>query len=418
MSLLWGYSIVYALLVGLFIFSVHAKLKGFTLTEIFSMCKNGIWTARNVLFTFLLIGLLTATWRGAGTIAVLVSYAISVVSPSIFILGCFLLNCLVSVLTGTSFGTCATMGVICMTMANAMHISTEITAGAIVSGIFYGDRCSPVSTSALLVAELTNTNIFDNIKKMFRTAFVPTVLVSAIYLGLGIFIPYEETSLDLVTLFSKEFNMHYLALLPAIVIFSLSLLRVPVKKTMFASILTAVLLCLFLQNIPLPELTQYAIYGYEAKHSDVAVMINGGGVLSMVKAGVIICISSCYAGIFAKTKLLEPLQAFIMKISQKFTAFGAVLFTSALTSAIACNQTLGIMLTNQLCKDVEPDNKKLAIDLEDTVVLVAALYPWSIALAIPLATIEATPASVLFAFFLYVLPLWNLIIELFGRKRI
>ena len=107
-------------------------------------------------------------------------------NPSVMILMAFLLNALVSVLTGTAFGTAATMGVICMTMAKAMGCNEILAGGAILSGVFFGDRCSPVSTSALLVSELTHTNIFDNIRLMVRTAIVPLILTCAFYGVCGI----------------------------------------------------------------------------------------------------------------------------------------------------------------------------------------------------------------------------------------
>ena len=101
------------------------------------------------------------------------------------LLASFLLCCLVSFLTGTSFGSAATIGVICMTMADSMGIPSIYTGGAILAGIFFGDRCSPVSTSALLVSELTKTDLFSNIRNMLRSALVPFALCCIIYAQLG-----------------------------------------------------------------------------------------------------------------------------------------------------------------------------------------------------------------------------------------
>ena len=145
------------------------------------MSWKGIKTAKNIFITFLLIGMLTALWRAAGTIPSIVSFCVGLMNPSVMIVMAFLLNCLVSVLTGTAFGTAATIGVICMTMAKAMGCKEILTGGAILSGVIFGDRSSPVSTSALLVSELTPTNNFDNIRLMVRTAFVPLILTCAFY---------------------------------------------------------------------------------------------------------------------------------------------------------------------------------------------------------------------------------------------
>ena len=104
-------SIMYALLAGFVIFGCYAKKKGFSVKEILHMAGEGIWKVRNILITFMLIGMLTALWRQAGTIPAIICYTIHFIKPSVFLLMVFLLNSLVSVLTGTSFGTAATVGV-------------------------------------------------------------------------------------------------------------------------------------------------------------------------------------------------------------------------------------------------------------------------------------------------------------------
>ena len=172
-SIAAGIPIIIALLAGYAVFFIYALRRGFRPMAILGMSLSGISEARNILIAFALIGMLTATWRCAGTIPSIVCYAFGIVRPSWFLIAAFLINSLISFLTGTSFGSVATMGVICMTMGNALGISPALTGGAILSGIFFGDRCSPVSTSALLVADITKTGIFGNILapyliKLFR----------------------------------------------------------------------------------------------------------------------------------------------------------------------------------------------------------------------------------------------------------
>ncbi|MBR5980715.1 MAG: TRAP transporter large permease subunit, partial [Firmicutes bacterium] len=138
--------VLYALAAGLVLFLLYGRYKKFSWTELARMAFDGVKSVRNILITFMLIGVLTAYWRAAGTIPVLVSAASGLIRPGVFLLMTFLLCCGVSLLTGTSFGTAATMGVICATMGQAMGISPVLAGGAILSGAFFGDRCSPVST--------------------------------------------------------------------------------------------------------------------------------------------------------------------------------------------------------------------------------------------------------------------------------
>ena len=122
LCLLLDWSILLALGAGLVLFSVYGLCKGFTLGDMVRFSVAGVRTVRNILITFFLIGMLTAIWRAAGTIPVIVCYAATLIRPSVFLLMAFLLNCLISFLTGTAFGTAATMGVICSTIGQALGI--------------------------------------------------------------------------------------------------------------------------------------------------------------------------------------------------------------------------------------------------------------------------------------------------------
>lgn len=185
--IVFNFSILFALGIGFVLFFGYGLFRKFSFSEMMQMSFNGVKTVKNILFTFLLIGMLTALWRASGTVATIICYCSWMVKPAIFLLVAFLLNCIMSFLTGTSFGTVATMGVICMTMGATMHVNPVLAGGSILSGIFFGDRCSPVSTSALLVSELTKTDIFQNIRKMMAYAAVPFACTCMIYGLLGVF---------------------------------------------------------------------------------------------------------------------------------------------------------------------------------------------------------------------------------------
>ena len=139
----------------------------------FSMAVSGVKTVKNILVTFVLIGMITAIWRAGGTIPYIVYHSTKICNPHVMVLITFLLCSLISFLTGTAFGTAATMGVSCVTMANSMGIPIFYTGGAVLAGSYFGDRCSPMSTSALLVSSLTDTSLFGNIVDMVKTSLVP-----------------------------------------------------------------------------------------------------------------------------------------------------------------------------------------------------------------------------------------------------
>ena len=401
-----GASVLWALAGGYLIFCAYGLIRKHSLAELGKMSLSGVKTVRNILMIFGLIGFITALWRASGTIAVIVCWSSKLVSPSAFLVIAFLLNCMVSILTGTSFGTGATMGVICMAMGRAMELDPFWIGGAILSGIYFGDRCSPVSSSANLVCVLTKTDIYENIREMIKTSLVPFAATCILYYIVGRSMSAGSGRMDVEGLFSNSFVLHWSAVIPAAIILVLSVFRVEVKKTMLISIVLAAFLSVVLQGRSFGEILQMCLTGYQANDPAIS------GLKSMIKVAAIVSLSSCYAGIFEGTGLLKPIQGKIEALSRKITPFGATFAVAAVASMIACNQTLSIMLTHQLCKEGNPDNKRFAIDLENTAVVLAPLVPWSIAGAVPLAAVGAPIASVAVASYLYILPIWSFLMRL------
>ena len=430
-------SILFALAFGLALFSGYALWKGNTPRAVLQMWWSGIHTILPILVTFVLIGCITAFWRASGTIPAIVAYGAALVSPSVCVLATFLLCALMSVLTGTAFGTGATMGVICMTMAHGVGASELFVGGAIVAGSYYGDRMSPMSTSALLVATLTGTDIYKNLKAMFRTGLVPTILACGIYFVLGYMgtgaanlqppslrgeghevaggvaqmalatSTAEVAGNSVATLFAQSFDLSFLTLIPALFIVVFSLFRWHFQRMMAASIAAAVVIAVVLQGIAIADLPRIAVFGYWPEDAALAAAIGGGGILSMARIGAIVCLSSCYAGLFEATGFLRTFTAQITALAVRITPFGSVFVAGLVTGMVACNQTLSILLTYDLCKTAEPDREKLAVAIENTAVVLSPVIPWSIAAAVPLAATGAPTACLVFAVYLYLLPLWN-----------
>lgn len=402
-----GKSLIFALLAGFILFFSHGLKTGHSFSEMVHLALSGIKTTKNVLITLSLVGMLTAAWRISGTIPYIVYHASQWCDGSAVLLASFLLCALVSALTGTSFGTAATIGVICMTIANSMNIPPMYSGGAIMAGSYFGDRCSPMSTSALLVAAITKTDIFTNCRLMVKTAVVPSILTCVIYASMGILFQGSSTSSNAAELFCRSFNLSWITLVPAALVIILSARRIDVKAIMITSTIAAAIIASEIQHMPLSEIFASCLLGFHPADPDLARLASGGGIVSMADVVAIICISSSYAGMFSGTGFLEAIQTHMTILSQRITPFGTIIATSIITSMISCNQTLATMLTHQLCQSVEPDPQRLAIHLENTVIIISALIPWSIACSAFLAIIDAPLASVILACYLYFIPLWN-----------
>lgn len=415
-SIFNGIYILYPLLLGLVGFTLISLRRNFTLLNLLTMMFMGSKKSLLVIKIFVFIGAITAAWRACGTIPLIVYYGISFMSANYFIVSAFLLCCIVSFLLGTSFGTVGTVGVVLMVLAKSGNVDTNITAGAIIAGAYFGDRCSPMSSSANLVAVLTNTKLYINIKNMLKTTLVPFSLSLLGYLYLSYQNPLAFYNNQIGNEILHSFTLDIIVLFPAAIILLLAALRVDVKLSMGISIASAILIGIFVQHTPLLQMLHYIATGYTMDTNDLlASIMEGGGLYSMLKVSLIVVVSSAYAGIFEGTGLLREIEYFFENLSEKITVYPALLLASIVTAAFSCNQTLAVMLTHQFQYKIyekhELSNYRLAVDMENTVILISALIPWNIAGAVPAATLSADAGFIFYAFYLFLVPLTNLLTQ-------
>ncbi|ERT35483.1 Na+/H+ antiporter NhaC family protein [Fusobacterium animalis] len=414
--LLLKFSVIYALVTGYIIFMNYGLIKRHNLIILIKKSFEGVLTVKNILLVFILIGMITALWRASGTIAFIVYMGSKLISPSILILLTFLLCSILSVLIGTSLGTAATMGVICASIGKTMGVNPYYVGGAVLSGIYFGDRCSPMSTSALLIAELTKTNLYINIKLMIKTSVIPFIVTCLFYLLLGFKSTVSNISVNVTEIFKQNYNLNIIVIIPAILIVILSILKINVKKTMLVSIVISFIIAIFIQRDSIVTLINYCIFGYHHTNERLNLMMKGGGILSMVNVSLIVGISSSYSGIFKETKMLVSLKKYLKDFSKKTSSYFVIFLSSIISGAIACNQSLGTILTNELCGELV-EKQKMAIILENTIVLLAGLIPWNIAMEVPLKAIDVGIMAGVYAFYLYFLPLWNLILGVIEERN-
>ena len=410
LSLYMEISLLYPLLLGLAGFVVLAFFRGHSLPSLFSMLLNGSMQSLLVIRIFVLIGIITAVWRACGTIPFIVYYGIAYLSEQYFILSAFLLSSIMSILLGTSFGTVGTMGVILMVLAKSGNVDVNIVAGAIIAGAFLGDRCSPMSSSANLVAALTKTSLYLNLENMLKTSVLPFILTCAGYAFFSLGHPLIGGNNPILAAIPQSFDLNPIVLLPAVLIIAMAAVKIDVKISMFLSSMVGMAIALFVQKVELLTLLEYVATGYQlGQQGPLSEVIKGGGLLSMLQVSLIVLISSAYSGLFAGTGLLRDIELAYELISRKTGIYISTLITSFVTSAFACNQTLAVMLTHQLAQETyekkQVNRYRLALDLENTVIVISPLIPWNIAGAVPAAALSADSGFIPYALYLFFVPL-------------
>ena len=183
--LITGWNVTWALAGGLLVFWLRGIKMGFTNRQLWDMAWAKCKKSLIVVTIIMLIGVITGLWRCSGTIAGCIVWGVGLITPQLFLVIAFLLCAALSYVLGTSYGVCSTMGVILMALARSGGVDIAIAAGAVLSGAYFGDRCSPASSAASLVAAVTETDLYTNVRQMLRTGLLPTLLTAALYAALS-----------------------------------------------------------------------------------------------------------------------------------------------------------------------------------------------------------------------------------------
>lgn len=407
--LLLRLSLVPALLFGLVLFTCLGLKRGHSLIDLASMAWTKGRTSLIVVSVFLVIGIVTSLWRASGTIAFFLYHGLSNIPPSLFLLMSFVLSTLLSFVLGSSFGVVGTCGVILITMARSGGVDLAMTTGAILSGAYFGDRCSPMSSCAMLVAACTGTTLYRNIREMLKTVLLPTILTTLVFVVLSIRNPISSVDATVLLALSEQFSLHWVTLLPAAIMLALCLFKVPVKWAMAASAVAAFLLAVLLQGIPLAETLRTALLGFQPTHEDLKQILSGGGLISMISSGLVVFLTSLYIGILEGIHALDIAYVWAQRMTQKLGLFPSTALLSVILASVFCNQSATIMMGAQLLSDSyqrqNASRTELAMDIANSGVIIAPLIPWNIALSVPLSMLGTGLEAIPWCVLLYLIPL-------------
>lgn len=399
-----GWFVGWALLAGLALFFALGLRRGCPAK---AMCTIAIEKAKKsgiVITVMLLVGAITGLWRASGTITYCIHHGMRLITPPLFLLLAFLICAALSYVLGTSFGVASTAGVILMALARFGGVSELITGGTVLSGVFFGDRCSPASSSASLVAAVTGTKLYDNVRKMFATGLPPLLLCFAFHGALSLKNPLQAVDGAMAAAMAEAFALSWLTLVPALLMLLLPLLRVPIRAAMLWSIAAAALVAATVQHMPLGAILRAALFGYRAE-GPLEAVLSGGGVWNILSTCFVLVLTGLYSGLLEGIHVLEPLQEHILHMGRRLGRFPAAILTGLGSAMVFCNQSIAIMLSEQLLRPSYRDKTELAIDIENAGVLLSALIPWSIAVTAPLRMLGVGPEALPYAALLWLTPL-------------
>jgi Na+:H+ antiporter, NhaC family len=387
-----------------------------------------------VILILLAIGMLIGTWVVSGTIPLIVYWGIKLIRPDLLVLAAFLATAIMSLCTGTSWGSAGTVGVALMGMAGALHAPLHIVAGAVVSGAYFGDKMSPLSDSTNICAMGAGVPLYRSIRHLLYTAipsFIACVIVYAIVarlspVGAG---ELPESAGILLLDIESAFSLSWLSVIPLIVVLWGIMRRYPPALAIVLSAAVAIVIAITVQRItPLAALTS-AVGGAKLDMLNVVTpgaqfvtLVQRGGLDSMAPTLIVVIAAFLLAAAMEVSGALSILIGRMLAgVTSVFRLIAATMASGATMIALTSHGGVTALVIGGLFqpaykeRGLAPEN--LSRSLEDSVTITEPLMPWTVS-AIFMATTLGVPTAAYapWAVFCYGGPVFSLLIAALYRR--
>ncbi len=407
--LVFKINIIAALIAGWAVFMADAMRRGCSFKSLMRVSADGIKDSLIVVGILLIIGMLTASWRAGGTILFFVYYGMKLITPRMFIVLTFALCSLLSYAIGTSFGVAGTMGVIFMAIARSGGANEILTAGAVMSGLYFGDCCSPAASSMALTASLCRTDAYAHSRRLLKANLLPMALCFVIYGTLSALHPSGQVNTGLMAAIKNEYDVSWWVSIPAVIMLALPVMKVKTRLAMALSIAAAGFTAVLLQHMSLWGFLKCLVMGYSRASAGLGSILDGGGIVSMLNVCAILAVSSTYSGIFKASGMLDGVRDMLAEKMGRYGAFPVMFVSSIIFGVVFCNQTIAILMCASILgpsyEKLSLSGETLALDIGCSAVDLCGLIPWCIACSVPLKIMGVGVSALPFSFLLYLLPL-------------
>lgn len=399
--------------------SILARLYGIKWLEIKESIVKNITSTLGAVLILMTVGILIASWIQGGIVPALIYYGFDIVNPRFFLFTSALISALVSLATGSSWSTAGTIGLALMGLGTAMGINPAMTAGAIVSGAYFGDKMSPLSDTTNLAPAIAGTDLITHIRHMFYTT-VPSLIIALIgYLIIGFMLPSGGAfNADAFTVPLKtQFTMSPILLLPPLVVIGLVAWKKPALPSLMAGVALGILAALLIQKAGFFKTLSVIKNGYVSQTGVKAVdsLLSRGGLNSMMDTVSLILCAVSFGGIMEAGGFLARITSAILSLVR---GAGSLILATILTAigvnVLAGDQYIAIVLPGRMYKasytKLGLDPRNLSRALEDSATLTSPLVPWNTCGAFMWSTLGVFPLYYLPFAFLNIL---NPIISIF-----
>lgn len=402
------------------------------------MIKKTVGDAGVSILILLLIGMMSATWMVSGVVPTLIYYGVQFMSPSFFLPCACVIASVISVVTGTSWTTIATIGIALMGIGDALGIPQPYTAGAIISGAYFGDKMSPMSDTTVLASSMAGADLFKHIRYMLYTT-VPSMVISLVlYLIIGLW--YKGQAVEVgqyLTGLSKGFNISLWTMVVPVFTGFLIYKKMPSLITLLLSSLAACLCAIILQPTVLVKIAgetelcakslfegiMFTCYthtqvdtGYEAINELVATR----GMAGMLNTVWLILYAMCFGSSMVASGMLKSLTHVLLKnIKNTVSLVCSTVTSGVLLNLVMGDQFLSIIMNASIYREEYAERgykpELLSRSTEDSATVTSVLVPWT-ACGMTQSTVLGIPTLVYlpFCFFNIISPIMSCLVAILG----
>ncbi|MEH6938840.1 Na+/H+ antiporter NhaC family protein [Bacillus sp. JJ664] len=409
-SVILHFSLVFGILPGLLFLIFLSVKKGYDVKSMLKVGYKGIGKVKIVLMILFLISFLLPSWFLSGTINSMVSITLQAINPHHFFVFCFLTTMIFSMILGSSIGTLSALGVPLMSTAILLHIPLEITAGAVISGAFVGDRTSPFSSAHQLLANILETTVKKQGKAMLLTSIL-AILMTGLFFSM-MDVKYGSNLSVIHNELENVQKISFIHFIPPILLVLLVLFRLNIIVSYVISILSSSFIAMF-HGISFSEIVHALWYGIEGL---------GGGLIHMYSLLLFIAIAGVYNALLEELNVIQPiLDKWLLSSTSMMSDSFKTVIASLFICIIAGNQTMPIILTGRSFLSHwsnKYSKEELARIMSDTTLLFPAMIPWNV-LAIMSSTVVNMELFdyIPYAIFLWILPCLTLFVSFAKRRK-
>ena len=404
-----GFSTEPLLIIVACVAAIIAWRVGCTWDDMLDEISQKIAKGMPAILILITVGAMVGTWMTSGTIPMMIYYGVQIVSPKWLLVTAFLITCVVSVATGTSWGSVATMGVALMGIASALGVNLAATAGAVIAGSYFGDKISPLSDTTNLAPMAAGSNLYEHIGHMFWTTIPATIISLVVYAIVGLNAntaagATSEAVTNMMAQLDQMYDWNILILLPVILVLAGSLMKLPTIPVMILSTVVAGIEGIFIQGISLGNVLTSTVNGFNVSMIsrpgfdpataafEVTKLLNRGGMNGIMSTTLLVFCAFCFAGIMSRAGCLEVVLKAILSIAKSTGALVLATVVSCITMALTTgNSYLSILIPGEMFRDAYKERglhpKNLSRTLEDAGTVFVPLVPWSAAGAYMTATL-------------------------------